>query len=164
MKNTPSLNQRGMSLIVAMILLLALTILVLAATRSGILGERIAGNHMDRTRAYQAAEQALSQAKALLTTNGDTCVTGCDSSATIPTGNFVTAIPTAWSDTNAGTATLATGQGSSAKFLINRLSPSASFVPSGKTSCTPYSILARGQGLDSASVVVLQTIAYVCPI
>lgn len=163
MMKTP-LRQRGLSLVVAMILLLALTILVLAATRTGVLGERIAGNHMDRTRAYQAAEQALSQAKALLASNGDACLTGCDSSATIPTGAFVTTLPSAWSSTDSGAATLASGQSGSARFLINRLSPSEAFTPDGKKNCTPYSILARGVGLDSASTVVLQAVAYVCPI
>lgn len=163
MMKTP-LHQRGLSLVVAMVLLLALTILVLSATRSGILGERIAGNHMDRTRAFQAAEQALSQAKAQLAANGDACLSGCDNYTAVPTAAPVQTVPTAWSETGANAATLATGQLSDAKYLINRLTPSSAFVPSGKESCTPYSIIAKGTGLDSASTVVLQTIAYICPI
>ena len=158
-------RQQGLSLIVTMILLLALTILVLAATRTGTLGERISGNHMDRTRAYHAAEQALSQALALLTANGEACLGPCTNTQINSggVGPTVTAAPTSWADTNAKDVTIATGQPNSAKFVINALTPAANFLPPGKESCLPYSIMGRGVGLNADSVVVLQAISFVCP-
>ena len=159
-------RQQGLSLIVTMILLLALTILVLAATRTGTLGERISGNHMDRTRAYHAAEQALSQALALLTANGEACLGPCTSVTGGGVGPAVTAAPTSWGTTdpaNAKDVTEATDQPSSAKFVINALTPAGSFLPPGKESCLPYSIMGRGVGLNADSVVVLQAISFVCP-
>lgn len=156
-------SQRGFSLIVAMLLMLALTILVISATRSSTLGERMSGNHMERTRAYQAAEQAVNQGIALLQSNGNTCLTGCDSSNVTGIGAVVNALPSSWSDTGATIATLASEQRSSAKFLINRLPNTSAFLPTSKTSCMPYSIMGRGVGLSADSTVVLQTVSYVCP-
>ncbi|MDO6384680.1 MULTISPECIES: PilX N-terminal domain-containing pilus assembly protein [unclassified Uliginosibacterium] len=158
-------KEQGLSLIVSLVLLLALTILVLSATRTGTLGERITGNHMDRSRAYQAAEQALSQAQAALTANGEACMGPCTSipNTGIGAASAANTVPSAWSDTDSKEVTLATGQGTSAKFVINALTPASSFVPTGKESCLPYSIMGKGQGLNSNSVVILQAISFVCP-
>lgn len=156
-------HQQGFSLIVAMLLMLTLTILVISATRSSTLGERMSGNHMERTRAYQAAEQAISQAIALLQNNGATCLTGCDSSNVTGIGAALTALPTAWNSTGATDVTLATGQVSSARFLVNRLPNNSTFLPTGKELCMPYSVMGRGVGLSADSTVVLQTVSFVCP-
>ncbi|MFZ6750562.1 pilus assembly PilX family protein [Undibacterium sp. Ren11W] len=159
-------KQNGFILIVALILLVSVTLLVLNGMRLANVGERMSGSSMDRGRAKMAAEQALTQGLALLQTAGTACLDGGCTYANLPgaaaehTGN---SLPASWSDTNASAATIASGQLSSAKFLINWLSD-ASFTPSPtKNSCKAYSIMGRGVGLNSASVVVLQTIAYICP-
>ena len=156
--------QKGFALIVSMLILLVLTILVVNAVRNTTMNERMAGNYMDRTRAMQAAEQALRQAETLLVTNGDTCLSGCAVSGGKVTDSAASAvsIPAAWVDANANDMTKATDQGSSGKFQVALLADS--FLPTGKSGCKAYSVMGRGEGLDTRSVVVLQTIAFVCSV
>lgn len=60
MKNIPvKKNERGAVLIIALIMLLILTVLGVAVMESSVIEERMAGNAIDRNRAFQAAETAL---------------------------------------------------------------------------------------------------------
>ncbi|MFT4257214.1 MAG: PilX N-terminal domain-containing pilus assembly protein [Pseudoxanthomonas sp.] len=59
-------SQHGVSLLVALLLLLAMTLLGLAVLRNTTLEERMSGNLLDRTYQFQAAESALRQAEALI--------------------------------------------------------------------------------------------------
>lgn len=157
--------EKGFTLIFTMLILLVLTILVLAAVRQSTLNEKMSGNYMDRNRAQQAAEQAIQQAKALLVANGETCLSGCQfSSSGVATSSStpLNAIPTSWTGVNAIPMTLYAGQTTSGTYKIDLLA--SSFLPAAKNSCIPYSITGRGQGIDSRSVVVLQTVAFVCPV
>lgn len=174
-------NQKGFVLIVSLILLVAVTLFVMAGMRSSTVSERMAGSHMDRGRAKMAAEQALVQGLAALQAGGSMCVDdGCTTANLATTGAAVTTtvMPSVWSDTNAvlvpvsnTTAVEDTLDNSKdkithGKFLINWLNNSAfttSTPSTGKEGCKAYSIMGRGEGLVSTSVVVLQTIAYVCP-
>ncbi|GHD64574.1 pilus assembly PilX family protein [Jeongeupia chitinilytica] len=157
-------NQQGFVLVVSLILLVIVTILVVNAMRVTTMNEKMAGNYMDRNRAYQAAEQALRQGESLLQNNAETCLSGCTGSnvngvGAVASGN---AVPSTWSDNGASNANVITGQATSAKYLVNQLSDT--LRPVDKSSCKAYSIMGRGQGIDSRSVVILQTIAYVCPV
>lgn len=162
-----STAQAGFALIVSMIVLAVLSILVINAVRSTTLSEKMSGNYMDRALAQQAAEQALRQGEALLLANGETCVSGCSIPAT---GNVAASSTTAtmasisWSDASARDITKPTGQATSAKYMINLLPDTD--LPAAKLadSCKAYSIMGQGKGLDSRSVVVLQTVAFICPI
>lgn len=156
--------EKGFALVVSMLILLVLTILVVNSVRNTALNEKMAGNYMDRTNALQAAEQALRQGEAILAKNGDTCVSGCSVSAgTVdPSTVEVASQPAEWSDVGATSATAASNQKTSGKYQIKLLTDAS--LPSGKAGCKAYSIMGRGQGLDSRSVVVLQTIAFVCSI
>lgn len=60
------LRQRGMALVMSLVLLLAMTLLVLAAAQSTVLQERMAGGLQDQLRAFEAAESALREAEDLL--------------------------------------------------------------------------------------------------
>ncbi|WP_432723126.1 PilX N-terminal domain-containing pilus assembly protein [Jeongeupia wiesaeckerbachi] len=155
-------RQQGFVLVVSLILLVIVTILVVNTMRATTMNEKMAGNYMDRNRAYQAAEQALRQGEAVLQNNADACLAGCTTANVTDTGAAVTVMPNSWSDTNAKVAAINNGQATSAKFLVNQLSNS--FLPTDKLGCKPYSIMGRGQGIDTRSVVVLQSVAYVCPI
>jgi type IV pilus assembly protein PilX len=167
---TNPIRQQGFVLVVTMILLLAVSLLVLGGMRSSVLGERMAGNAMDRNLAKLAAEQAVTQGLAVLQANSVMCLdTGCTATNTPGVGIgdalAVATAPDEWSDTNSVKATTkAADQKGSGKFLINLLSD-ASFTPtlSDKSACRAYSVRGRGEGENSLTVVVLQTIAYVCP-
>jgi type IV pilus assembly protein PilX len=164
--NKEQKTQKGFVLIVSLILLVAVTLFVMAGMRSSTVSERMAGSHMDRGRAKLAAEQAITQGLAALRTGGSICVEdGCTNVNLPAAGEAITTtvMPSAWSDTNAVAVEIATGQLTSAKFLINWLNNSVFTASSnGKEDCKAYSIMGRGVGLASTSVVVLQTIAYVC--
>jgi type IV pilus assembly protein PilX len=54
-------SQRGIALLVVLILLLIMTLLGLASLRGTLLGERMSGNLFDRSLAFQSAESALRQ-------------------------------------------------------------------------------------------------------
>jgi type IV pilus assembly protein PilX len=59
----PLSNQRGVSLIVVMIMLSAIFVIVAFGSRLTLLGEKSARNDRDRQIAFQAAEAALSDAE-----------------------------------------------------------------------------------------------------
>ncbi|MDP3288403.1 MAG: PilX N-terminal domain-containing pilus assembly protein, partial [Methyloversatilis sp.] len=59
-------RQRGVTLVVALMLLLAVTLLGLASMRGTGMQERMSANLYDRAIAFQAAESSLREAEALL--------------------------------------------------------------------------------------------------
>jgi type IV pilus assembly protein PilX len=152
--------------------------------RNSIINEKMAGNYMDRNRAYQAAEQALRQASALLQSNSDSCVDGCTNSNVTDVGPAVNSMPSSWPINkddplfNFITTVKSKDKNNNlvskiyldedknifvlSQYLINQLPDS--MRPAGKESCKAYSIMSRGQGIDTRSIVMLQTIAFVCPI
>ncbi|MDP2882396.1 MAG: PilX N-terminal domain-containing pilus assembly protein [Azonexus sp.] len=164
-------RENGFALIISMLLLLVLTILVVNAARNTSLSEKMAGNYMDRTRAQQAAEQVLRQGVAALTHENCSASTGCTLTnlAVVPTTPgpaAVAVMPSAWSAAGALDMVRYNGssteQPTSAQLSVALLADS--FLPVGKVGCKAYSLMGRGVGLDSRSVVVLQTVAYVCDI
>ena len=89
-------SQRGMVMVLALILLAAVTMIGLFGAQSAMLGERIAGNERDRAIALQAAEAGLRDAEATLplllrdvidceVLFSSTCTNGlCATDATVP--------------------------------------------------------------------------------
>jgi type IV pilus assembly protein PilX len=67
MKNNMKLknkqSQNGFALFAALMFMIGLTVLAVTVLRSSTLGERIAGNDLDRMRAYQAAEATIRDAQ-----------------------------------------------------------------------------------------------------
>lgn len=59
-------NQRGLALLVGMIILVVLSLLALGSIRATTLEERMTGNTQDREIAFQVAEAALREAEAIL--------------------------------------------------------------------------------------------------
>ena len=62
-------RQRGVALVVALILLVVATILGLAATRGTLLQERMSSNSFDRSLAFQRSEAALRAAQDAITSD-----------------------------------------------------------------------------------------------
>lgn len=72
-------QQRGATLIVGLIFMVALTLLGVIAMKSTVLQERMAGGLRDRSLAFQSAEAALRDAKfdiLALRANGTPCIAG----------------------------------------------------------------------------------------
>jgi type IV pilus assembly protein PilX len=63
---SPPRSQRGVVLIVGLLLLLVLTLIGVTSMRSALLEERMTGNIQDSTVAFQAAEAALREGETLL--------------------------------------------------------------------------------------------------
>ncbi|WDS37476.1 PilX N-terminal domain-containing pilus assembly protein [Pseudoxanthomonas sp.] len=72
-------HQRGVSLVVALILLLIMTLLGLAALRTTGLQEHMSANMIDRNAQFQAAESALRQAEAQISAGVTIPDSGCTS-------------------------------------------------------------------------------------
>jgi len=103
-------RQRGVALVVALILLLVVTLIGLAASRGTALQERMSSNSYDRSLAFQRSEAALRAAEAAISDNwriADLFGTDC-SVATCPV------VPT-----NAFTGTDATWRDVTADFDVN---------------------------------------------
>lgn len=66
--NVPRRHQLGMSLLMSLLMLLVMSVTVISAMQVAGLQERTAGNFRDRTLAFNAAESALRDAEAYLST------------------------------------------------------------------------------------------------
>lgn len=174
-------RQRGFALIMSMLVLLMLSIVVLNAVRSNVLNERMAGAYMDRTRAFQAAEQAIQQGKAALMSNTAVCfesALGCSFAANgtataIASGTQLpTSMPESWAGAGTPVAmTLASSQTgrSSGSFAITRFRDAGgqglqkTINGTFDSNCKAYSIMGRGQGTDADAVVIIQVVTWLCP-
>lgn len=73
MTTTPLLRQRGVSLIVVMVMLLLGTVVVLGSTRVGWLNEKLVGNQSDYQRSFAAAEALMRDAENDILGIGPSC-------------------------------------------------------------------------------------------
>lgn len=98
-------SQRGVALVVAMILLILITLVGLAAVRGTIMQQRMAANLYDREVAFQSAEAAIREASALIPTQPTLIWHNCQAGG-------VTCLPNPFNDSTLTTAninTVATG-------------------------------------------------------
>jgi type IV pilus assembly protein PilX len=81
MRLTPQSHQRGVSMIVSLVLLVIVTLLALGSLRGVVMQTRMSGTTTDRSLAFQAAEAALRDAerRAALVSSGTFPVSGCSS-------------------------------------------------------------------------------------
>ena len=159
-------SQRGVVLVISLLLLLVLTLIGLAATRSTTLEERMTANQRDQDVAFQAAEAALRDGESALqsaapgqfnNTNGY-----YDSSSTVTyTDQSVWDSSTTNSIVYSGTLTPAPSE-APRYYLVQ----SASSGPSNGTSLaadaptttpTVYLVFAKGYGLSPNTVVYLES-------
>lgn len=76
--------QRGVSLVIVLILLLIMTLLGLAVLRSTLLEERMTANLTDRSLSFQSAEAALREAEELVAATVPTPTSGCSAGVCAP--------------------------------------------------------------------------------
>ena len=93
-RNVMAASQRGVALIISLILLLVMSLLGVAAIRGVAMEERMAGQTYDRSLAFQATEAALRAAEVLIESKPADPVSGC----TVVSGMMLCATPVA-SDT-----------------------------------------------------------------
>jgi len=70
-------SQRGIALVVVLLLLLVVTLLGLAAMRGTVIQERMSGNAVARSIAFQTAEAALREAESLAASRPAMPASGC---------------------------------------------------------------------------------------
>lgn len=79
--------QRGVALVVALLLLVVITLVGLAAVRGTIMQQRMAANHFDRQVAFQSAEAAMRAATALIASNPGDIARNCQAGGVFCQGN-----------------------------------------------------------------------------
>lgn len=170
---TSKAHQRGMVLIVSLIILVIVTLIAVTALRVTILEERMAGNTRDRQLAFEAAEYALREAQDLLsapvlpqfTASGGTTGGYFSGLNTNPGGIGDIAY---WSTTHNWT-TQSVAANKSAGVLTGQVQPRYVIEEFPAISCDGYSskwppppprnvyrVTARGTGRTVDSVVILQ--------
>jgi len=94
--------QRGVALVVAMVLLLVATLIGLAASRGTVLQERMSSNSYDRSLAFQRSESALRAAEAAISSDASIAALGgvdCSAAACpIVPANAFTGTSATWRD------------------------------------------------------------------
>lgn len=168
-------GQRGVTLIIVMLLLLVSMIMALAGLRTANLEERIAGNTRERQVAFQAAEAALRDAEQVISTNtagpftplrptrfDATCPTGlCRSTPAAPLWTSFTSAD--WTSTKSWSYGAVTGAAAMAdvstvpRFVIEYQGTLQPIEP-GKPCVALFLVTARATGTGAGSLVVLQTV------
>jgi type IV pilus assembly protein PilX len=159
--------ERGVALVVALILLVVMTLLGLGSMRSVTLEEKMSANTFDRSISFQAAEATLRQAEALLnvvppasppTPAAGICANGI-------CGEPVAGAEPRWTDTSftgwQNATTVTSGPISiTPQYLIEYLG--GSFICSNTApivfSCKRYRVTVRSNAGADRAAVVLQTI------
>lgn len=157
--------ERGVALIVALVLLVVMTLLGLTAIRSVTLEEKMAGQTFDRSISFQATEAALREAEALVETNkptppaGSGCTSGiCGLAIGSATERWNDSAFTGWTDASSVTSSSITVTPQYFIEYIGNTFPCVPEDPTQATDCKRYRITARSNaGADRASV-MLQSI------
>lgn len=161
-------RQKGVALIVSLILLMIMTLLGLAGIRGITQEERMANHSFDRSLAFQAIEAALRNVEQLIETNKPTPTAGCSVVTTLMSCAAPIATDTPrWLDDNfkSWQALSAVGTGDLAvtpEYFVEYLGNNFECRPgdsSSTTDCKRYRITARSHdGSSARSSVMLQSI------
>lgn len=121
-RSLPASRQRGIALVVALILLVVATLTGMAGIRSATLQEKMSGNMYDRSLAMQAAEAALRAAEDLIADDPDSVPGRIDCRAApcpvVPLNAFTPGDSTNWQDVAGDFSVNADRMGSTPQFLI----------------------------------------------
>lgn len=166
---SPATAQRGVALIVCLILLLVMSLLGVASIRGVAMEERMAGQSYDRSLAFQATEAALRDAELLIETDKPADpVSGCNLASTL----MLCAAPAAgdtprWQDSSFASWTNAATVGSSTlavtpQYFVEHLGSNFPCDPADQVNnlnCKRYRVTARSRDNTSGrSSVMLQSI------
>lgn len=165
-------KQRGMTLLVGLILLLMLSVLATIGFRNTSLSERMTGNSVDRTVSFQSAESAGKEALTVLAAGAFNVATlghyavpigqggttnfwtqGNGVTVALPSNCPITT-PFSWTSCAAEVPTRYDRDAGKAKYAIELLTQ----VVSGGSTTSTYRVTSRSTGGSGNADVVLQTI------
>jgi type IV pilus assembly protein PilX len=156
--------QRGIALVVALILLVIMTLLGLGAMRSVTLEEKMSANTFDRSLSFQAAESTLREAEALLNVAtpptpaaGSACVAGiCGAPAVGSTPRWTDAAFAGW---QSGAAVANGSITITPQYFVEYLGNTfqCSTTPPIFFTCRRYRVSVRSNAGADRAAVVLQT-------
>lgn len=166
--NFPSIkNQRGVVLIVGLVMVLLISIIALAAIKGSGMQEAMVGNTRDRNVAFQAAEAGLSAGESIVDEDlvivEPVCpATGVCILETTPATSVLLYTDALWA-TNGVTASLGLSTSSQPLYIVEEL---PDYQPDdgsgvdglgGVTTVRPYRISAKGAGLTADSSAIIQS-------
>ena len=164
--NVTSCQERGVALVMALVLLVIMNLLGLSAMRSAILEEKMAGQIRDRNLSLEAAEAALRQAEAHVAVNRPIKSPGeaCDTAGVC--GLPAPGAPQRWSDPAftgwVNAATVSSGALTiTPQMFTEYLGNTFPCVPtdlSRQNNCPRYRITARSQAGGDRASVTLQSV------
>ena len=154
-------RQKGVSLLVAVVFLLVLALLGISALQSSMLQEKMATNTRNRDLAFEAAEAALREAEATLTSWRTLAIPTHDPALDNDPAYWTSTAD--WSDgtcTAAGTScrvmsTLLAKVAAQPKYRLEKMAP--------VSTSEYYRVTARGTGVDTDTIVILQAIIKYTP-
>jgi type IV pilus assembly protein PilX len=170
--NNRGQQQRGMTLLIGLILLAMLMVISVIGFRNTTLSERMTGNSVDRNTSFQAAENAGKEAIGIILNNSFNATTkghfnpplptGGDSAfwtkgpgATVSAGACASTTPFSWVSCSAEVPTKYANNAEKAQYVIELVSS----VPLGTTSTvSTYRVSSRSTGGSGNAEVVLQSI------
>jgi len=164
MRRCPPRTERGVVLIITLIILVVASLIALSAQRNVALEERMAGNMLDRNLAFQAAEAALRVGEAAVSSNTlYASAPGCSATATSCTDGYYAAgaaddVPVwkhiNWTAANSVAAPLSVPSGS-----VDLLQANPRYIVEQLDASTrTFRVTARATGGTAASVVVVQSV------
>jgi len=164
-------QQRGMTLIVGLVLLIMLMVISMIGFRNTTLSERMTGNVVDRNVSFQSAESAGKEALEVIEDGGFSTTTlghyavpfaeGGSSSfwdqgagATVSATACAATTPFSWISCAASVGTKYASNSENAKYVIELVSA----VPSGGSTVSTYRVTSRSTGGSGKAEVVLQVL------
>lgn len=172
LKHTPLQRERGVALIISLILLTLMSLIGMASVRAISKEERMVAQTFDRSVAFQAAESALREAEGWVelagrpspAANANCSMMGaviqvmtCGSLATPTVPRWISSSFTDWADaTVVGTGTLSLTPEYFVEYLGGTFPCSLDSV--GPATCKRYRISARANAGDGRATVILQSI------
>lgn len=151
-------HQRGVALVVALILLVVMTLVGLAGMRTVTLEEKMTASTFDRSLAFQAAESALREAEALVEAATAHPVAGAVLPSTCTTGPCWE-LNTGWNDA----AALVNGSISVPPEYVLEYLGTTGPCDTASDECHLYRITARIKNVTERSQVVLQSTYVAAP-
>jgi type IV pilus assembly protein PilX len=162
-------SQKGVVLIVGLVMVLLISIIALAAIKGSGLQEAMTGNARDRNIAFQAAEGGLTAGEAVVDENLVIIAPVCPSAVcsgdreVFPANSVIYFDETGWTTNTILTTAMALSKKSQPRYIVEELPLYRPDDGSGVdgigsvTEIVPYRITSRGVGLTAESTAIIQS-------